>query len=278
MKIRRTPEQEAYRISRVQIALKGKPATEEQRKKRADGLRKAWTEGRIKVSFTPESRAKTADKLRGRKRPAEVVEKVRVANLGKKRTPEQVEALRQRLIAGHAAGKYKSSPEGAERRRLAGIKAHTGRKHSEEQNRRHSEMLRGRKLRPEHVEKRAAALRGRPQAAPATAKGPTNKRSIEGALRDSGGRIWWFRNLTHFVREHPELFDASDLQWRPIRPGKSYCACNASKRLLALFGCGKVVPGTWKGWTVASSAIERTEGHADLLGRDEVNVTHNPTT
>jgi hypothetical protein len=270
--MKRSAEQEAYRISRVQASLKGHPPTELQRKARAEGLRKAWAEGRIKPNSTPQSIKKTADKLRGRKRPADVIARIAKSNTGKKRTPEQIEAFRQIQIAGRAAGKYKSSPEGAERRRLAAIAAHLGIPRTEEQKRRHSDIMRGRKAKPEHVEKRIAPMIGREQKAILTAKGPTNHGSIEGVLRDAKGRIWHFRNLTHFVRTHQELFDPNDLVMRPVGRGRRQLYCNAAKRLLQLFKNGKNTLATWKGWTVAFSIMERAEGGGDLLGRDYATV------
>ena len=261
---KRTPEQEAYRISRVQAALKGHPPTEVQRKARADGLRKAWAEGRIKPSSTPESAAKTAAKLRGRKRPQELIDRIRLKNIGKKRTPEVVAAMSQRVIAGYAAGKYRVSTEKLKERNRKISEANKGRKQSWAQRRRHSEAMTGRHWNPDVVESRAAPMRNRPQTAEATKSGPTNVNSLEGALRDAFGRIWRFRNLSHFVRTHAELFEADDLIEKQLRPTKPYKSCNAIKRLLALFGRGKCTPGTWKGWTVVSE----TELGEDLIARN----------
>ena len=263
VRFKRTPEQEAYRISRVQAALKGHPPTEAQRKARADGLRKAWAEGRIKPSSTPESVAKTAAKLRGRKRPKELIERIRLKNIGKKRTPEMVEAIRRRVIEGYAAGKYRLTPETLKERGLKISEAKKGWKPSWEQRRRHSEAMTGRHWSDDVVESRAAPMRGRPQKAEATKAGPTNVNSLQGALRDACGQIWRFRNLTDFVQTHPDLFEASDLI-PEIRKGKPSRNCNASKRLLSLFGRGRTTPGTWKGWTVVSE----TELGEDLLARN----------
>ena len=153
-----TPEQTAYRISRVQAALKGRPATEAQRKARADGLRKAWEEWRIKPSCTPESIAKTAAKLRGRKRPKELMERIRQKNIGKKRTPEQVEAIRKRVIDGYAEGRYRTSREKIEERNRKISEATRGRVISWQQRRRHSEVMAGRKWSNDIVERRAAPM------------------------------------------------------------------------------------------------------------------------
>lgn len=258
-----TPAQEIHRIERIKAALKGKPATESQRKARADGLRKAWSEGRIKPNWTPESIEKTASKLRGRSRPIEVVEKIRLANLGKKRSPQVVEAMRQRVIEGWAFGKYRLSPEKLIERGRKIAEARKGWIPSIEQRIKHSQKMKGYKWSPEVIESRAAPMRNRPQTAEATKAGPSNVHSLEGAIRDASGRIWKFRNLTDFVITHPELFDESDLI-PEIRKGKPTRNCNASKRLLCLFGRGKNVLGTWKGWT----AISETELGEDLLARN----------
>lgn len=264
MKFNLTPEQEAHRIRRVQEALKGHSPTESQRIARSDGLRRAWAEGRIKPSGSPESRARAGAKMRGRKRPKDLVERIRLKNTGKKRTPECVAAMRQRLIEGYSAGKYlKPSPEALAERGRKISEALKGRRQTLEHRLRHSEVMRGRRWPRDVVERRAEPMRGRPQTAESTKIGPTNVGSLEGALRDPCGMIWPFRNLTHFVVTHPDLFEASDLIPQLIR-GKPSRSCNASKRLLALFGRGLSTPGTWKGWTVVSE----TELGQDLLSRN----------
>ena len=113
------------------------------------------------------------------------------------------------------------------------------------------------------IDKRAAPMLMRPQTAEKTKCGPTNKGARVGTLRDPCGQVWPFRNLTHFVRTHQELFDDEDVLWLPQRRGHLSVSCRAAKRLLALFGRGRKVPGTWKGWTVVSE----TEEGCDLLDR-----------
>ena len=272
-KHRLTEEQETYRISRIKESLKGKPATEFQRNRRTEGLRAAYLDGRIKPRIiTQEEIDRRSDKLRGRKRPQEVVEKVRAANLGKKRTAEQIEAHRKRVVDGYAAGKYRSLPEAIERRRLASIAALKGKPRTAEQNKHHSEVMTGRKNLPETVAKRVEKMIGRPQKVPVVAKGPQNKNSSEGVLRDASGRVWFFRNLTHFVRTHEHLFLPEDVEWKPKTIGRGDLRCRAQKGLLNLFGRGKTVPGSWKGWTVADSTVELSQGFADLIGRDRAEI------
>lgn len=80
-------------------------------------------------------------------------EKLRIANTGKKQSPEEVERKRQRQLG------QKYSPE-----RNANISAAlTGRKLSEEHIARRSETVKGRKQSKEVIEKRVNQLRGRRQ-------------------------------------------------------------------------------------------------------------------
>jgi hypothetical protein len=128
---------------------------------------------------------------------------------------------------------------------------------------------RGRKLTEEWIRNAAQAKKGMIQTKPLAKKGPTNKRSKSGVLRDSSGRIWPFVNLTHFVREHATLFAPEDVAWKKIRGGER---CRASTGLAKLFQNNRHSKGTWKGWTAAFSIMERAEGGGDLLGRDYATV------
>ena len=159
--------------------------------------------------------------------------------------------MRLRVIAGYAAGKYTVSPEGMARRIMA----------VRESNRR-------REPSPEGIKRRSDARRGVKRNTPATAIGPQHARSLEGVLRDPSGRIWSFINLHHFVRTHHELFNEEDLRYKPqCKRSPLQLACNAQKRLGELFGRGRHVPGSWKGWTVGDSIIERRDGLKDPLDR-----------
>ena len=57
-----------------------------------------------------------------------------------------------------------------------------------------------------------------------------------------------FRNLTHFVRENPELFDPSDVVWRSY-DGNKWCIALGGLR--SLFRNKKQIM-RWKGWTAVS--------------------------
>lgn len=95
--------------------------------------------GGIGVTLPPESRAKIADALRGKKLPPEHVEKIAAGNRGKKRTPEQ----RERVAAANRGAKR--SPEA----RASMAAAQRGKKQPPEQIAKRVEKLRGRKWTPE---------------------------------------------------------------------------------------------------------------------------------
>jgi hypothetical protein len=256
----RTPEQEAFRLARLREAMK-KPRSASWKQHQSEGIRKALAEGRLPVKRSALSIERGAAKLRGRKRPLEVVEKVRLANLGQKRSAETKANFSERMRQEFRDGKRVITPE--QRAKFLEI-AKRGRVISEQQRRHHSEMLRGRKSKPEHIEKRVGPMRGRPQRAELTKIGPTNHGSIEGVLRSPENKLYPFRNLTHFVREHPQLFFPEDVVWK--KRDRAF-QCRASHALLRLFGHGKVVPGTWKGWTRYSWVEHTFNAGDDLLRR-----------
>jgi len=101
-------------------------------------------------------------------------------------------------------------------------------------------------------------------------EGPKHRFSKKGVLRDPRGRIWPFINLVHFVRKHIELFSTEDVVWKKCGK-RALVGCNASWGLASLFR-KKHPQGSWKGWTVAFSIMERAEGGGDLLGRDYATV------
>lgn len=76
--------------------------------------------------------------------------------------------------------------------------------------------------------------------APHTGKFPTHKDAKEWSLRSPEGEVFLFRNLRHFIREHPEFFGASELDFSRAKSG-----------------LGKLRPSrkygltTWKEWSWA---------------------------
>ena len=112
---------------------------------------------------------------------------------------------------------------------------------------------------PEKRIQAADVMRGRPQEAILTAKGPDHWRSTDYCLRSPKGKIFHGRNILEFVRQHPDLFDPEDVVWRVPRyrvaskvlgllkvPTQT---CRAAKGLAHLFGEGPHVRYSWKGWT-----------------------------
>ena len=132
---------------------------------------------------------------------------------------------------------------------------------------------RGRKHSKEEIEKRRIAITGVKKTTPAVMAAPSHHKSKKGVLRDAHGRVWFFTNYRDFVRTHPQLFNADDLAPRQrIQSGRISYWCRAEKGIAGLFKKGKRVSGSWKGWTVAFSIMERAEGGGDLLGRDYATV------
>lgn len=102
-------------------------------------------------------------------------------------------------------------------------------------------------------------------------EGVDHRKCVVWSLRDPVGRVWWFKNLSHFIRTHTELFDPDDVVWKPIRVGYSGLTCRALNGLRNIHRKGgrTRIPGSWRGWTVANSLPEKAQGCADLLDRDK---------
>jgi len=259
----RTPEQEAYRLLKLREAIKGKPQSDESKDAKRRAMVLAWAEGRAKPRHTLESIKRAADKKRGTVMPRDVVERIRLKNTGKKRTPEMVEAMRLRVIAGYAAGKYRTPPEKIAERNRKISEAKKGWKQTGEQRLRHSIAMTGRVWPKDVVESRAEKLRERVRTAEGVRADESNINGLKGALRDDRGRLWQFKNLSHFVRTHRDLFDEFDTVERPQKKGGFTKTCRAIKGLSTLFAI-KHTRGSWKGWT-AVSGIELGE---DLMARN----------
>ena len=99
---------------------------------------------------------------------------------------------------------------------------------------------------PEKRIQAAEVMRGRPQEALLTAKGPEHWKSTEYHLRSPDGVIFHGRNILEFVRQHPDLFDPADVVWKvpKHRPASKVLGllrlptkmCRAAKGLTNLFG------------------------------------------
>lgn len=228
--------------AKVSAALKGRKLTPEHVAKVA-----AANRGKPKrmPPFTPEHRANLAAAMKGRVITATQREKLRVANLGKKQSAETIKKRVNSLI-----GRVVSE---ATREQLS------------YSNKISHSTLESRLL-------NSSINMGKVHTSLKTKKGPTNHKSIKGAIRDPQGVVWTICNLLHFVREHEDLFDPNDVVWKPrivksLVPGvpdyQRGWRCAAYGGLSTLFARGKKTPGSWKGWTVVAD----TEPLADLLQR-----------
>ena len=137
-----------------------------------------------------------------------------------------------------------------------------GQKYTAERIAKMSKHLYGRKILDKERKKMSEAAK----ADPSRKAGPNHRSSKKGVLRDPSGRVWYFINLVHFVRENPNLFSTQDSVWKKCGK-RAHVGCNASWGLSSLFR-KKYPQGSWKGWTVAFSIMERSEGGGDLIGRD----------
>ena len=221
-----------------------------------------WRKGK---KHTPETKEKIRLAKLGKKLTAEHIEKLRLAKLGKKFSPEHLHNLR----LANCGRKF--SPETIEKMRLAKL----GKKFSPA----HIYNLRlanfGRKLSPEAREKIRLAHSGRTCTEPKRAKGPQHCGSIVCELRSSTNVVWYVKNVRHFVRTHPELFNPEDLIMKKYKSGSSNC--NAVAGLLSLTAIKRPV-GSWKGWTLVSKVEHYDNKGKDLLDRvlveDNDNITY----
>ena len=90
-------------------------------------------------------------------------------------------------------------------------------------------------------------------------------------LRDPNNKVFEFRNLSKFLREHPEMFLPEDLKCRP-KKGRKEDGTNCS----AYIGIALLRPtmkkigaaSSWKGWTWYSQTERLKNEGRDLLERN----------
>jgi hypothetical protein len=196
-------------------------------------------------------------------------EKIRQAHLGKRKSPEAIQKTRQSWIG------RKHSAETKEKLRLI----NTGNKHSVETRKKMSQSNRanqknienlkkihqtntGKKRDQETIEKTRRKKIGQKMKTPLTAMGPDHHKGLHCILRSPSNVTYHIKNVTHFVRKNPNLFDALDLIIRS--PQRS---CPASSGLLRVGRIGKSAYPTWKGWTRVTAAECNLNDGVDLLGR-----------
>lgn len=85
----------------------------------------------------------------------------------------------------------------------------------------------------------------RRQESPLTRRGPQHHTGRDWHLRAPDGRQYSFRNLSHFVRSHPDLFAPEDI----LETGRG--GSNATAGLRALRPTPRCRALSWKGWTWA---------------------------
>lgn len=125
----------------------------------------------------------------------------------------------------------------------------------------------GRKFSPETKEKMRVACFGKQHKLPGMAKGPQHHAAIVCELRSPTNVVWYVKNVRHFVRTHPELFDPEDLIIKKYKSGASNC--NAVAGFLSLTAI-KRPRGSWKGWTLVSKVEHYDNKGEDLLDRELV--------
>jgi hypothetical protein len=151
----------------------------------------------------------------------------------KQRWKERPEAMRAVLEKANAkAGernrtRWKNDPE--KMRKIAAANAAKG-----------TAKLTGSHFDANRLARHSAALTGRIQTGKMQ-KGPDNQFAKDFSVIDPEGRTHNGRNILHFVRIHPELFDLSDLH---VQHG----SCRAAKSLCKLRPNGAHSKLSWKGW------------------------------
>jgi hypothetical protein len=122
----------------------------------------------------------------------------------------------------------------------------------------------GRIFSPETREKMRVAWFGKQHKLPGMAKGPQHHKSIVCELRSPTGIVWYVKNVRHFIRTHPELFNPEDLIINKYKDGSVRCK--------AISGLAKLTArtrpaGSWKGWTLVSKVENYDNKGKDLLDR-----------
>jgi hypothetical protein len=135
---------------------------------------------------------------------------------------------------------------------------------SEESRRKMSIARKGKKLSEEAVRKMRDSKTGKEPTRDDFKKGPNHMLSLVGEIRDPEGRVHRIRNVTHFVRENPHLFNPEDIVWRTDK-GRG---CLAQKGISSVLSTARSAVSSWKGWTKVSNTEVFYNDSKDLLDRD----------
>ncbi len=121
---------------------------------------------------------------------------------------------------------------------------------------------------PEFHDKRSiaskASYRGELQNYRFNQPGPNHQLAVTFWVRDPRRREWRVRNIQHFVKQHPELFDPRDI-----------AIVNRCGKTLASGGLSRIhtgVRGSWKGWTAISQYERRFKTHHDIPARNRLGI------
>ena len=242
-------DREAAHEPRKELGLVGAggvraPRSEEWKRKQSEGVKRAYAEGKMNHVRDPEFIARRSAimrvKLKGRKASLETREKIRLAHLGKKLSPERIKAMRNRKLSDNEKTKCRENmlkcrerlkdPDVHKRRIAASAKARTG-------NHGYGRQARGRQ---------------------------DHDKAKYWVVRDPVGVIHEFSNAMEWCRTNVHLFhdyypDAKTPLWKRAFGGFS--------------AMGQTDGGlcSWNGW-VLLSVRELNTGAADLLGRDEAEL------
>jgi hypothetical protein len=172
---------------------------------------------------------------------------------GRKLSPETKEKIRSALLGKkHATARNKGrkhTPETREKMRLAKL----GKQYS----------VKGRKHTLEAIEKMRLSHLGKEYIYPY--RGTQHHMAFACEFRSPTNVVWYVKNVRHFVRTHPELFDPEDVIMKKQKSSKYYY-CNAASGLGKL--TGRTRPrGSWKGWTLVSKVEKEDNKGKDLLDR-----------
>jgi hypothetical protein len=113
---------------------------------------------------------------------------------------------------------------------------------------------------------------GKTYAEPKRAKGPQHFGAVACEFRSPTDVVWRVKNISHFIRTHPELFNPEDLIIKKTKKGKS----RALAGLLSITARTKP-NGSWKGWTLVSKVEKEDNKGKDLLDRVLVEDTDDVT-
>jgi len=232
---------------------KGYKQSAEVRARQSQRQKERWASGQMEAQriglskatrkLSEEGKRRIAEANRKRGCPPETREKLRALKLGTKASEETIKKMR-------AAQLLRGPVSEVTRKKLS--LANKGRPIQPSQRLRISETLRA--ANAENPEVKKKHWRAIVDADPCLQKGPQNRTAVDAVFKSPDNVIYKCRNITHFVREHPHLFQEEDVVWR-YKNGHS---CRAARGLIRLrgarYGAKESTRNTarlsWKGWVL----------------------------